>query len=104
MKENISTILEIGFFTIGMSLFILLILLIFWFDDIMKIQLNHKTSVTVANNPLIRHKYKISIKGCPLYPYAFHDTRADLINCLKHSFDIRHLEEVIPWETMFIMQ
>jgi hypothetical protein len=29
MKENISTILEIGFFTIGMSLFILLILLIF---------------------------------------------------------------------------
>jgi hypothetical protein len=29
MKENISTILEIGFFTIGMSLFIAMILILF---------------------------------------------------------------------------
>jgi hypothetical protein len=62
----------------------------------MKIQLNHKTSVTVENNPLIRHRYTINIKGCPLYPFTFHDTRKELIQCLRHSFDINYLEEVIP--------
>lgn len=49
----------------------------------MRIQLNHKTKLTIEKNNLFKHKYYLDIKGCPFYPWSFFETKTELLNHLK---------------------